>query len=45
VVASVVLENDLLAALLAVVLLVLFAGLWLILPRRESSRHGQGRPG
>jgi hypothetical protein len=45
VVASAVLENDGLAVLLAVALLAVFAALWLVLPRRESSRHGEGRPG
>lgn len=35
VVASIVLHDDALAALLAVVLLVIFSLLWLVLPRRE----------
>jgi Family of unknown function (DUF6328) len=40
VVASIVLKSDLLAAILAVVLLMVFAFLWLALPRREHRRHG-----
>ena len=39
VVTSVVLHNDVLAALLAVGLVVIFAVLWLILPRREHRRY------
>ena len=40
VVASVVLQNHVLATLLAVGLIVVFAVLWLVLPRREHRRHG-----
>ena len=40
VVASVVLQNNVLATLLAVGLIVVFAFLWLVLPRREHRRHG-----
>ena len=40
VVASVVLQNNVLATLLAVGLIVVFAVLWLVLPRREHRRHG-----
>jgi len=40
VVASVVLQNNVLAMLLAVGLIVVFAFLWLVLPRREHRRHG-----
>ncbi|HYR35283.1 MAG TPA: DUF6328 family protein [Burkholderiales bacterium] len=40
VVASVVLHNDLLAAILATALVIVFAFLWLYLPRREHRRHG-----
>jgi hydrogenase-4 membrane subunit HyfE len=40
VVASVVLENDGLAAVLAIALVAVFAFLWLVLPRREHRRQG-----
>jgi phage shock protein PspC (stress-responsive transcriptional regulator) len=40
IVASVVLENDALAAILAIALVVVFAFLWFVLPRREHRRHG-----
>jgi len=40
VVASVVLHNDVLAALIATLLMLVFAALWLLLPRREVRRHG-----
>src|SRR5437763_13722856 len=40
IVASVVLKNDALAAVLAIALVVVFAVLWLVLPRREHHRHG-----
>jgi len=40
VVASVVLHNDVLAALIAAVLVLVFAALWLLLPRREVRKHG-----
>jgi hydrogenase-4 membrane subunit HyfE len=39
VVTSVVLHNEVLAALLAVGLVMIFAVLWLILPRREHRRY------
>ena len=39
VVASVVLHNDAIAAILAVGLVVIFAVLWLVLPRREHRRY------
>jgi hypothetical protein len=44
VVASAVLEHDGLAALIAAVLLALFTGLWLVLPRRETSRQEDSGP-
>jgi predicted lysophospholipase L1 biosynthesis ABC-type transport system permease subunit len=40
VVASVVLHNDLIAAILALALLAVFAFLWLYLPRREHRKRG-----
>ena len=40
IVASVVLKNDALAAVLGIALVVVFAVLWLVLPRREHHRHG-----
>jgi predicted lysophospholipase L1 biosynthesis ABC-type transport system permease subunit len=40
VVASVVLHNDLIAAILALALLAVFALLWLYLPRREHRKRG-----
>jgi hydrogenase-4 membrane subunit HyfE len=40
VVASVVLENNALAAVLAIALVAVFAFLWLVLPRREHHRQG-----
>jgi predicted lysophospholipase L1 biosynthesis ABC-type transport system permease subunit len=40
VVASVVLHNAALAALLAAALLLVFAVLWLFIPRREIRKHG-----
>ena len=40
IVASVVLKNDALAAFLAIALVVVFAVLWIVLPRREHRRHG-----
>ncbi|HEY5896626.1 MAG TPA: DUF6328 family protein [Burkholderiales bacterium] len=39
VVASVVAKNPVVAAVIALVLLAVFAWLWLALPRRESRRH------
>jgi len=39
VVTSVVLHNDLIAAILAALLLGVFAALWLFLPRREQREH------
>ena len=45
VVASIVLEKDSLAALIAAALLASFGALWLLLPRRETSRQEAGRPG
>jgi hypothetical protein len=35
-----VLHNDALAALIAAVLVLVFAALWLLLPRREVRKHG-----
>ena len=45
VVASVVLEKDSVAALIGAALMALFAGLWLLLPRHETSRQESTRPG
>ena len=39
IVAGVVLENDAFAAVLAIALVVVFAFLWLVVPRREHRRH------
>jgi hypothetical protein len=39
VVASIVLESELLATVLGVVLMLVFVSLWLVLPRREHRRH------
>lgn len=40
VVASVVLKSDLLAAIVAIAILFVFAALWLFMPWREGRRHG-----
>ena len=39
VVASIVLDSEALAIVLGVVLMAVFAWLWLLLPRREHRRH------
>jgi hypothetical protein len=45
VVASVVLEKDAAAAIIALLLLAAFAVLWLLVPRREAHRQETRRPG
>lgn len=40
VVASLVMKNDMLAALLALAIVLVFAALWLFMPWREGRRHG-----